>query len=203
MSNGEKLKELFTKLPGVGPRQAGRFVYYLMKKDKTFSQNLAQTLLQTREEVSICKRCQKIYVQDFSQKDLCDICSDEQRDKSVLMIVANDSDLENIEKNNVFNGKYFIFGGYLKVLAIDSYKKTNIEKLQNLINQDKDLREIILALNFTPEGENTMIFIKESIKEICDKKNIKLSNLGRGLSVGSELEYCDDFTLKNALINRK
>lgn len=203
MSNGEKLKEMFTKLPGVGPRQASRFVYYLMKKDRTFSQNLAKTLVETRDEVSICKKCQKIYVQDFSAKDICDICIDKNRDESVLMVVANDSDLENIERNKVYNGKYFIFGGYLKVLDLNANKKTNIEKLKSLITEDQNITEIILALNFTPEGENTMIFIKESIKEICDKNNIKLSNLGRGLSVGSELEYCDDFTLKNALINRK
>jgi recombination protein RecR len=121
------------------------------------------------------------------------------------MIVSNDVDFENIEKTKFYNGYYFILGGSVPILEKNPEKRIRqkelIESVGNRLNSG--LEEIIIALNYNPEGENTLSYLNELLKTTIDKNNIKISTLGRGLSTGTELEYSDSDTIKNALKNRQ
>ena len=216
MNTIEQLAQKFSKLPGIGPRQAKRFVYFLLKKDNLFLKEFSEDILNLKQNINICQSCHRFFQPKASgvkhQKE-CDICRDTTRDQSVLMIVGTDADMENIEKNHIYNGKYFILGGYLPIMSNDAgwvrsdklfklveskFKKG--EKLNS--SPSADLKEIILALSLNPEGENTIYHITQILKPLTDKYSIKISTLGKGLSTGTELEYSDDETLKNALKNR-
>lgn len=204
----EKLTQLFTKFPGIGPRQAKRFVYFLLTRDDSFLRDLAENILKLKQDVSICQFCQKF----FQSKNLgvelpskCDVCSDFNRDDSVLMVVGKDSDLENVEKNNIYNGKYFVLGGYLPIMNKANVSWIRSEELLSLVREkskNKELKEVILALSLSPEGENTIHYIMQVLEPLKAEFGFKITTLGKGLSTGTELEYSDDDTLKNALKNR-
>lgn len=118
------------------------------------------------------------------------------------MVVAQDVDLENMEKSHAYEGYYFVLGGTVPILEKEPEKKIRIRELFKKIEQSPELKEIILAMNLTADGENTEDYLKSSLSELASKKAIKISILGRGLSTGTELEYSDSETLKNALKNR-
>lgn len=120
------------------------------------------------------------------------------------MIVSNDVDFENIEKTRFFNGYYFMLGGSVPILEKNPEKRIRQKELLEVVEKrSKDgLKEIIIALNYNPEGENTLTYLSEILKPLADKNNLKISTLGRGLSTGTELEYSDTETIKNALKNR-
>ena len=205
MNSIDKLAQYFSKLPGIGPRQAKRFVYFLLKKDDTFLRELSENILNLKQNISTCQSCYRFFQSknlNAQCLDKCDICSDSTRDETVLMVVEKDADMENIEKNHIYTGKYFILGGTLPIMN-NNASWIRIEELKKRILKDKNkLKEIILALSLTPEGENTIYHIIQTFKKITDENSIKISTLGRGLSTGTELEYSDDETLKNALKNR-
>lgn len=206
MNTIEKLTEEFSKLPGIGPRQAKRFVYFLLLKDNSFLEELANNILTLKKDISVCKTCYRFFQSQnkTSQKE-CDICFDNNRDDSVLMVVGKDSDMENIEKNHIYNGKYFILGGYLPIINKNFNKKIRSEELFNLVKEKSkkgNLKEVILALSLSPEGENTIHFINQILNPLSKESFFEITTLGRGLSTGTELEYSDDDTLKNALKNR-
>ncbi len=203
MNSIEQLAEKFSKFPGIGPRQAKRFVYFLLKKDDAFLRDISENISTLKKDIIVCRSCQKFF-QDKTglSKNECEICRDASRDESVLMIVGKDADMENVEKNNIYNGKYFILGGYLPIMSKDA-NWIRSDKLINLIEKNNDkIKEIILALSLSPEGENTIYYITEVLKSLTERYKIKISTLGKGLSTGTELEYSDDDTLKNALKNR-
>jgi len=206
MSNNiDKLAEYFSKFPGIGPRQSKRFVYFLLTRDDQYIKELSENILNLKKSVNICEIC-FCYFQSKNPtaKTQCDICRDTTRDDSVFMIVGKDADMENIEKNNIYNGRYFILGGYLPILK-NSASWVRSKELFKLIERELEkgtLKEIILALSLNPEGENTIYHIQQILKPLQEKYSFKMSTLGKGLSTGSELEYSDDDTLKNALKNR-
>jgi recombination protein RecR len=121
------------------------------------------------------------------------------------MIVPNDVDFENIEKTKSYNGYYFVLGGTVPILDKNPDRKIRQKELFEILNKkvQNKLTEIIIAVNYNPEGENTLSYLKEILHPILERNNIKVSNLGRGLSTGTELEYSDSETLKNALKNRQ
>ena len=119
------------------------------------------------------------------------------------MIVEKDSDLESIKKSRVYNGKYFILGGLVPIVEKNTKSRVRIEELKEKIKKEKELQEIILAFSLSPQGDHTDPYVREQLREIIEKQNIKISSLGRGLSTGTELEYSDNDTLKNALKNRQ
>ena len=119
------------------------------------------------------------------------------------MIVARDVDMENMEKTGVYDGYYFVLGGTVPILEKEPERLVRIKELEKRLAKEADLKEIIIAMNANPEGENTEDFLRLRIKEISGAKNINLSTLGRGLSTGIELEYSDSDTLKSALKNRE
>lgn len=203
MDDISKLIEIFKEFPGIGPRQAKRFVYFLLNKNPNYSQGLASLLTQVRSSVHTCEECLRFYPGTNSK--ICSTCRDNSRDNSLLMIVPSDVDYENIEKTKFYNGYYFILGGTVPILEKNPESKIRQRELLELINKKTraGLKEIIIAVNYTPEGENTLSYLRENLLPIVETTDIKISYLGRGLSTGTELEYSDAETLKNALKNRQ
>ena len=193
----DELTEIFKEFPGIGPRQAKRFVYHLLRKNDFYVNKMIELIPELRKNTKTCSKCFKYF---SSNGNTCELCSNKNRDPKILMIVARDNDLENIERTDTFNGNYFVLGGMLPVLEKDSKKFLRIDQLEKLIEKSKELEEIVLAFPVNPEGDNTADFLKKEI-EIQDP-NLKVSLLGRGLSTGLELEYSDKETIKNALENR-
>jgi recombination protein RecR len=198
MDSISKLTEYFREFPGIGPRQAKRFVYFLLTRNVSYLDEISKLILDIKKNIRMCSSCFRFY-QD-GNSIACYICNDKNREQDKLMIVSRDVDYEAIEKSKFYNGYYFILGGNIPILDKEPEKKVRLKDLKEKINKSKP-SEIILSLNVTAEGENTVEFLKNYIKEI--DSNIKISILGKGLSTGSELEYSDTDTIKNALKNRE
>lgn len=203
MDNTQRLIELFKEFPGIGPRQAKRFVYFLLNRNAGYANDLANLIKDVRSTVHTCSSCFRFFPN--GNTPLCPVCRDTNRDRKQLMVVSNDVDFENIEKTKFYNGFYFILGGTVPILEKNPEKRIRQkELLDTILMKSKDgLGEIIIALNYNPEGENTLSYLSEILKPITDKYSIKMSTLGRGLSTGTELEYSDSDTIKNALKNRQ
>ncbi|MEA2112815.1 MAG: toprim domain-containing protein [Patescibacteria group bacterium] len=204
MNSIDKLAEYFSKFPGIGPRQSKRFVHFLLTRNNGFLYEFTDLIKQLKKDVRICEQCSRFY-SIKNNPGLCRICEDSNRDSSTLMIVAKDADLENIEKVGSYDGLYFVLGGLLPILERQPEQRIRIDKLLKLLNkkiEDKELKEIILALSLNPEGENTIDYLSQQIKSVIGGYPLKISTLGRGLSTGTELEYLDDNTFENALKNR-
>lgn len=189
----DKLIELFLKFPGIGPRQAKRFAFFLAAQDDIFLKNLISALSEIKKEVKQCKSCFRF--SGTTDTD-CKICSDKNRE-NLVMVVEKDVDLENINKSGVYGGKYFVLGGTLS-LSQSNESSLRFKELFEKIKNEKPL-EVIVATSATVEGDNTARYIKK----ILEPLNIKTTRLGRGLSTGTELEYSDDDTIASALSNRK
>ena len=219
MDNQAKLIELFKEFPGIGPRQAKRFVYFLLNRNPSYANDLAKLISEVRATVHSCESCFRFFPLNHSAQNgrastfgalansthnVCLVCSDETRDKKSLMIVSHDVDFENIEKTGFYKGYYFILGGNVPILEKNPEKRIRQKELLEIIveKMQSGLTEIILALNYNPEGENTLTHLKEILTKTVIVNKIKLSTLGRGLSTGTELEYSDSDTIKNALKNR-
>src|SRR3989344_7166589 len=146
----------------------------------------------------------KQFPADAAKSILCSICRDPNRDSAYLMIVARDADFEVIEKSRSYTGHYFILGGTVPILEKEPEKKIRSKELAARVRTRaaENLKEIIIATSLNPEGENTADYISKLLSRILKEFNIKLSGLGRGLSTGTELEYSDSDTIKNALKNR-
>ena len=198
----QKLIEIFSKFPGIGPRQAKRFVYYLLKQTESHNKNLSFLISMLKKETGSCTECFRFF-NTARENATCSLCGDENRDNSMLMVVAKDVDLDNIEKTKSYNGFYFILGGLVPILEKNPEQKVRINELLKAIEKRNDLKEIILALSASPNGDNTAEYLKRILSPIAEKKGIKISLLGRGISTGLELEYSDSDTLKHALTNRE
>ncbi len=209
----EKLAEMFKEFPGIGERQAKRFVYFLMWKNQDYAENLSRMILELKKEISQCKECFKLFVLNQRKNppedgQVCEICLDPSVDASTVMIVEKDSDLESVRKSRTYHGKYFVLGGLVPIVEKNTNSRIRIRELLEKISaqggkNNNNLKEIILAFSLSPQGDHTDFYIRSQIKDLADSLNIKISSLGRGLSTGTELEYSDNDTLKNALKNRQ
>ncbi|MEI6191000.1 MAG: toprim domain-containing protein [bacterium] len=204
MDTIEKLTEIFKSFPGIGPRQAKRFVYFLLTRNKSYIKEFTVLVEELQKEIQICQECYRYFTKGKQTVSLCNICSGKNRDLDSLMIVARDIDLENIEKSHSFNGKYFVLGGTVPILDKNPETKVHLRELLNTVeNKAKEnLKEIILGFSINPESEYTADFIIQALNPLVTKYNLKISHLGRGLSTGTELEYSDAETIKSALRNR-
>ena len=191
----QKLIELFSKFPTVGPRTASRFVFYLIKLDQEKFDELLNSVTDLRKAIKICSFCFNPF-EALDDKELCPICADNSRDKALLCIIEKEIDLISIEKTKKYKGLYFILGGTIDLKK--NNKDVKIEELKQRI-ENSNFQEIIIATNPTTEGEATTLFIERELKPF----NIKITRLGRGLPVGGELEYADEETLTSALEGRK
>jgi recombination protein RecR len=201
MNSIDKLTKLFSEFPGIGPKQARRFVYFLIKKNRNFIEEFTNEIKNLGQEVKICIECKR-YFESSRPGNICNICADDSRDNSLLMIVSRDIDLLNVEKGHFYNGKYFVLGGTVPILDKNPEERIRLKELINFLNGKNNIKEIILGLDANSEGEYTGNLLKEHLKNLAEKNRIKISELGRGLSIGSELEYSDPETIKNALKNR-
>lgn len=207
----QKLIDLFSKFPTVGPRTAARFVFYLMGLSKEEVNDLLKSIVVLKKNVKMCSFCFNPFepsevLAKEGETNLCKICSNPARDKTLLCIVEKESDLISIEKTKKYNGFYFILGGTVSALKKEEIKNLKIEELiERIKNPEKfgisnaKFQEIILATNPTTEGEATALYLERILKPL----NKKITRLGRGLPVGAELEYADEETLKSALESRK
>jgi len=204
MDTINKLTELFAQFPGIGPRQARRFVYYLLVQDRTKIDYFTYLVQNLRKEVRVCELCYRFFIKGSAT--FCSVCADPNRDRSSLMIVATDADLDAMQKAGAFEGYYFVLGGLIPILEREPEKIVRLRELAERIEREASagtLKEIIFALSANAEGDYTADFIRrDQIGRLAEASGIKLSLLGRGLSTGTELEYSDADTLKNALKNR-
>ena len=226
MDSIQKLTELFRQFPGIGPRQAKRFVYFLLGQKNDYSTELAKLVSELKRDIVQCDFCFRFFPRDKSESLTCPICRDTSRNGSQLMIVSRDVDFENIEKTKSFTGYYFVLGGTVPILETEPQDRIRQKELVDVVTKrskgglkaktslspnndvrstqsETGLREIILALDYNPEGENTRDHLTRLLGPLGIKFGFNLSSLGRGLSTGSELEYSDPDTIKNALESRK
>lgn len=206
MNATDRLVELFMRFPGIGPKQAKRFVYYLLREHSHFKEQLISALEELKFTGKQCENCFR-YFGDKSAKSetFCAICRDESRDKKTLMIVEKELDLDAIEKTGSYAGMYFILGGLVPPLTDKPSELVRIRELVNAIHQkitEKSLDEIIFALPVTDNGDVTREYVEKTVKQIVGIGDVKLSTLARGLSSGLELEYVDTNTFKNAFLHR-
>ena len=210
-----KLTEYFREFPGIGPRQARRFAYFLLSKSPSFSDELARLVVEIKKNMRVCDSCFRFYAggrkagPTGETSAVCAICSDPERNHSEIMVIARDVDLEAIEKSGTYNGVYFVLGGTVPILEKSPETRVRSRELLKKIETAgetkkgaKPLKEIILSLSATPEGEHTEEILRSLLKPVAEKNDIKITMLGRGLSTGAELEYSDADTIKNALKNR-
>ena len=183
----DKLSEIFKEFPGIGERQARRFVYFLMSRTPAYSENLSSLITELKKEVTQCKECFRFFILGKQKEKLCDICANANIDSSTLLVVEKDSDLESVRKSRVYNGKYFILGGLVPIVEKNTKSRVRIEELRQKISKGENLKEVILAFSLSPQGDHTDSYIREQIKEITEKYGIKISSLGKGLSTGTEL----------------
>ena len=201
MDSLTKLAEYFADFPGIGPRQAKRFVYHLLTRNSAQLEEIAQLITEIKRNVRICQGCFRFFPDTKGAATLCTICVNAHREHDELMIVARDVDFESIEKSHTYNGLYFILGGTIPILEKEPERKVRLKELKEKLSKGA-FKEVILSLNITADGENTADYIRSFIQTNFADKGIKISVLGRGLSTGSELEYVDAETIKNALRNR-
>ncbi|MEI6238105.1 MAG: toprim domain-containing protein [bacterium] len=220
MDSIERLTEFFRQFPGIGPRQARRFVYFLLTRDREYVKGLMESVEKVRQSVSICTSCFRFFTKEkasihagvLSNSSICQICGDTSRDTSLRMIVAKDADLEAVEKSHSYHGLYFVLGGNIPILEKNPEQKVRLRELNKLMesvgseadkdNEPKKLKEIILSFSTNSEGEHTTLTIKQILAPFAEAKGFKVSILGRGLSTGAELEYSDGNTISEALKNR-
>ena len=190
----DSLIEAFQCLPGVGPKSAQRMVLHLLERNKNAGLILANTLSNALESVDKCSNCRI-----FTEDEICQICSNEKRNKKQICVVESVSDVFAIEMSNQFTGQYFILHGHLSPIDDIGPEELGLEKLFTRVREE-GIEEIILATNSTLEGETTSHFIYDKIKTI---ENLKVTKLARGVPLGGELEYVDRGTIMHAFSGRQ
>ena len=189
----QELIEALRALPGVGPKSAQRMAYHLLQHDRPGAQRLAKSLAEASERVRRCVLCNS-----FTETDLCAICASPRRQSSQLCVVETAGDLAMMEQSHAYQGLYFVLMGRISPLDNIGPREVGIDKLIKRV-EDGTVTEVILATNFTHEGEATAHYISESMKA----RGVKVTRLARGVPVGGELEYVDPGTLAQALQDRR
>jgi len=182
-----------TQLPGLGPKAAERIVFYLLKQNNKFIDELSQNINSLKSEVKLCSQCFNI-----STQDLCPICGDPKRDKSIICVVAEPQDVLVIEKTGEYNGLYHILGGVLNPIENITPDKLKIKELVIRIKKN-GIKEIIIATNPDLEGESTSMYLARQLKPL----KLKITRLAKGLPMGSTIEYADEVTISSALKGRQ
>jgi recombination protein RecR len=198
----DQLISHFEKFPGVGGRQAKRFAFHVLRLEAEDSRKLANLIENARTTVIECTSCHR-YFSKRQTEELCSICNGSNRNRERLLVVERDSDVQAIERAGVYDGLYFVLGGTVPLLSAPENSKLRSGALKATVaaRQVEGLSEVILGFSVNPDGENTARFVASFLNEAVEG-GLTLSHLGRGLSTGSELEYADSETIKNALQNR-
>jgi len=189
----ERLVEALRVLPGVGPRSAQRMAYHLLQHDRAGADQLAQALAGALSTVRRCARCH-----NFTEEEVCALCRSPRRDASLLCVVETPADLAVVEQTLSYSGMYFVLMGRLSPLDGVGARDIGLDRLLARAT-DGEVQEVILATNFTNEGEATAHYIAEMLRE----RNVKVSRIARGVPLGGELEYVDAGTISQALLDRR
>ena len=205
MEVNQELEQYLAQLPGVGPRQAKRIILSLLKREPFYSRRLGQLIESVRQNMKLCQETFQFFYTEDDKETLSAIAKDPSRDHSKILVVETDSDLEAIEKTELWNGTYFVLGGQLKPALNESQYADHIrlDEFNRLITnryREGRLSEIVLGLSSSVNGDFTTEVVKEAIQSVAP--DLTLSQLGRGLSTGTSLEYIDKNTLGSALEHR-
>ncbi len=192
-SSLQELIEALRCLPGVGPKSAQRMAYHLLQRDQTGAARLARGLTQALGVIRHCERCNT-----FTEEPVCELCRSPRRDDSLLCVVETPADLLMMEQTQCYRGQYFVLMGRLSPLDGIGPRELHLDRLVKRAT-DGAVREVVLATNFTVEGEATAHYIGEILRA----KSLKVSRIARGLPVGGELEHVDSGTLAQAVIERR
>jgi recombination protein RecR len=189
----EKAVQEFSKLPGVGRKTALRLVLHLLRQDTDEVMQFTETIAHMRQEVKHCRICHNI-----SDSEVCPICSDPRRDESTICVVENIQDVMAVENTQQYQGLYHVLGGVIS--PMDGVGPADLE-IESLVERVKEggVKEVILALSSTMEGDTTNFYIFRKLAPFTD---VKLTIIARGISVGDELEYTDEVTLGRSILNR-
>ncbi|HET7672204.1 MAG TPA: recombination mediator RecR [Burkholderiales bacterium] len=189
----ERLIEALRVLPGVGPRSAQRMAYHLLQHDRSGAEQLAQALGQALATVQRCTKCN-----NFTEEEMCALCRSPRRDPSLLCVVETPADLSMVEQTLSYSGMYFVLMGRLSPLDGVGPRDIGLDRLQARAGEG-EVREVILATNFTNEGEATAHYIAEMLRA----RGIRVTRIARGVPLGGELEYVDAGTISQALLERR
>ena len=188
----EKAVEAFASLPGVGRKAALRLVLHLLKQDKKTTEQFAAALVNLREGIRECRICHNL-----SDDEICQICADQRRDRSLVCVVESMRDIMAIEDTGQFRGLYHVLGGIISPIEGIGPGDVHIESLVERAKQG-DIREVVMAISPTIEGETTIYYISKKLQPL----GVQLSTIARGVSFGGELEYADEITLGRSLVAR-
>lgn len=190
MTKLDELIKVFSNLQGIGRKSATRIAFDILKKDKKDIEEFVSTIMQAYNTIKPCKKCKTL-----TENEICDICSNEKRNHSLLCIVEDTKDVFAIEKSNVYNGVYHVLGG-----KVDPLNGINIDDLyvDELIERLDSVKEVIFALNPDLEGETTILYLTKLLP-----KNIKISKIASGIPMGGNIEYTDIVTLTKSLEGRQ
>ncbi|OGN16741.1 MAG: recombination protein RecR [Candidatus Yanofskybacteria bacterium RIFCSPHIGHO2_02_FULL_50_12] len=193
----KQIAKLFQKLPGVGPRQAARFVLALLEKPEAELQELGFAVANLKKEISLCGECFNL-----SDNGLCGVCSNPGRDRTKLLVVEKVTDLDSVEKTGLYKGLYHVLGGSINPLDGVLPQNLRIKELEQRVATliANSPVELILATNPSTTGETTALYLRDYF---TSRDSITITRLGRGLASGSNLEYADEITLRNALESRR
>ena len=182
----------FSKLPGVGKRTALRFVLHLMKLNKNEVDQFGNSFIRLRSEIRYCEKCHNV-----SDKNVCEVCANPHRDQSTVCVVEDIRDFMAIENTQQYRGVYHVLGGIISPMDGIGPSDLNIETLVKKAAAG-EIKEVIMALSTTMEGDTTNFYIYKRLKEF----NLTISTIARGISIGDELEYADEVTLGRSIVNR-
>jgi len=182
----------FSKLPGIGEKTSLRLVLHLLKQDSNKVVHFSDTISKMRNEIKFCSNCHNI-----SDHELCDVCSNNMRDHSIVCIVESIRDVIAIENTNVFRGTYHVLGGLISPIDGIGPDKLNIDSLVKRV-QSGIVKEVIMALSTTIEGDTTIFYVSKKLKDFP----VKITSIARGISFGGELEYTDELTLARSIATR-
>jgi recombination protein RecR len=189
----ERLVEALRVLPGVGPRSAQRMAYYLLQHDRAGAERLGQALVAALQSVRHCAKCN-----NFTEDEVCALCRSPRRDPSLLCVVETPGDLAMVEQSLGYSGMYFVLMGRLSPLDGIGPREIGLDRLLARVT-DGEVQEVILATNFTNEGEATAHYVAEMLRA----RDVKVSRIARGVPLGGELEYVDAGTISQALRDRR
>ncbi|MFZ5433473.1 MAG: recombination mediator RecR [Calditrichota bacterium] len=188
----ERLVEQIAKLPGLGRKSAARIALHILRQSETDTANLAQAILDVKSRIRLCRLCS-----NFTEEDVCSICSDPKRDRSLICVVETPGEVLRLEKTGSYRGLYHVLGGTLSPLDGIGPDDLRIAELFSRL-EDGSVREVILATNPTTDGDGTALYLMRGLKE----QNITISRIARGVPVGAEIEQVDEVTLASALQSR-
>ncbi len=181
-----------SRLPGIGKKTALRLSLYILKEEELYAEKLGDSIIKMRREIQFCKRCNNI-----SDNEFCEICANHKRDENTVCVVEDTRDVMAIENTAQYNGLYHVLGGIINPMEGIGPNDITIKHLVERINTE-DIKEIILALPATVEGDTTNYYIYKLIKHF----DLKITSIARGVAIGDELEYTDEITLGRSILNR-